>query len=893
NDGVYETLVATTTTNAAGMYVFDGLTPDDYRVVVNATLVSGAYVGSAPTGYTLNSSGDPDGTADNAHVVVVGPGDVYVNADFGYTPQANITASIGDRVWLDADVDGVQDAGEPGLAGITVALIRDTNSNGLWNTGEVIIATTVTDANGNYLFPGIPVADGTGADDYLVWVNDIANLTRNLTPTYDSNGIASADISSVINLAPAGNLVQDFGYAPYGQSAGEGLIGDTVFLDRDGDFTADAGEGLAGVTVGLYVAGADGVPNTVDDLLFAQTTTDANGTYWFPGLNSSGTFTVVVNSSTLPGGGAGLTATTDPQGPFDGRAIVTLNPAAPINLDQDFGYTPVIASQIQGTIWADANSNGVLNGATETNRFSGVTVQLRSSSGAVVATTTTDAAGFYSFTGLPAGTYTVDVTDTANVLDGAWHTLGSAGAAGNSQTDPYSVSVAAGATGVVDFGYYKQLAALGDLVWVDWNGDGGQNDGGGTGRSGVTVTLTVTYPSGDITTLTRITDSSGLYSFAGLLADESYDGVGGGEPTFVVSRSTPTGFTSSPVHAGGFTAATDSDSALGQSVNLSRGAADATIDFGLTPNPVIAIETYVNTYDADTTGAQPTIAPGAAVSFRYEVTNPGAVPLTNVVVSDNNGAAADITLTLLSSGNGDSVLDPGETWVYTASSTSAGGQYTAVGSVTAVPTAPFAGLGNPAPASDPVNYAGGRNAAILGPERTNCAASNTKIVDLSTGEVLFSLTAYEPAFVGGMSLATGPLDFRFDGDEIVTAPGPGRAPEIRVFSQTGTATNATTGATVPITSFMAYASTFTSGVELAVGDINNDGVPDIVARHDGADHLRRVLSLLRDRAGHRVDVHRRRQREDGSSEFGRHSRNHRLAGTERGVEDRSLASQRR
>ncbi|HND56436.1 MAG TPA: VCBS repeat-containing protein, partial [Pirellulaceae bacterium] len=158
------------------------------------------------------------------------------------------------------------------------------------------------------------------------------------------------------------------------------------------------------------------------------------------------------------------------------------------------------------------------------------------------------------------------------------------------------------------------------------------------------------------------------------------------------------------------------------------------------------------------------------------------------------------------------------------------GQYTAVGSVTATPTAPFAGLGNPAPASDPVNYAGGRNAAILGPERTNCAASNTKIVDLSTGEVLFSLTAYEPAFVGGMSLATAPLDTRpaNDGDEIITAPGPGRAPEIRVFSQTGTATNATTGATVPITSFMAYASTFTSGVEVAAGDINNDGVPDIV-----------------------------------------------------------------
>ena len=32
------------------------------------------------------------------------------------------TGAIGDRVWIDADGDGVQDPGEAGLAGVTVQL---------------------------------------------------------------------------------------------------------------------------------------------------------------------------------------------------------------------------------------------------------------------------------------------------------------------------------------------------------------------------------------------------------------------------------------------------------------------------------------------------------------------------------------------------------------------------------------------------------------------------------------------------------------------------------------------------------------------------------------------------------------------------------------------------
>ncbi|MEL7239251.1 MAG: SdrD B-like domain-containing protein, partial [Planctomycetota bacterium] len=58
-------------------------------------------------------------------------------------------AVIGDSVFIDRDRDGQQDAGEPGLPGVTVNLWIDNDADG---TPDEIVATTTSDANGNYLF---------------------------------------------------------------------------------------------------------------------------------------------------------------------------------------------------------------------------------------------------------------------------------------------------------------------------------------------------------------------------------------------------------------------------------------------------------------------------------------------------------------------------------------------------------------------------------------------------------------------------------------------------------------------------------------------------------------------------------------------------------------------
>ena len=500
--------------------------------------------------------------------MVLGPGDVYVNADFGYQPTGT-SSDIGDTVWFDANANGVQNAGENGIPGVTVALIRD-DGDGVYEPGiDPIIATDITDENGLYLFPGLP------AGIYYVRITDTENVLGELAPTYDADG-GKDERSKVTINGIADNLLQDFGYAPPGQAPGEGLIGDTVWLDRDGDSAYDPGEGLEGVRVTLTEPGADGVLGTADDT-DRDTFTDENGNYSFGKLQPTSSYRVTVNTNTLP---TGVTNTVDPDGGANSTSVVTLTPAAPINLNQDFAYRDTSSpNTVGGTLWEDRNADGTLDGG-EAARFAGVTVVLKRANGSIIATTTTDSNGDYLFSGLPDGTYTIDVIDDGNALNGYWKSNGlNPGANNNSQVDPYTVAVSNGQTNLTgDFGYYIDPAALGNWVWHDLNNNGIQ-DAGEPGIAGVRVALTITYPNGQITTLYTLTDANGYYEFGNLLLDEDYNGIGAGEPTFSIAVvSPPAGYAPGLINQGG-NPAVDSNNHSGAPATTTQGSTNDTYDF--------------------------------------------------------------------------------------------------------------------------------------------------------------------------------------------------------------------------------------------------------------------------------------------------------------------------
>ncbi|NNF01492.1 MAG: T9SS type A sorting domain-containing protein, partial [Bacteroidia bacterium] len=164
-------VIATDTTDANGLYLFDFLPPATYTVnVVDATV---------PAGKDLTTNNDPT-------TVNLGPGENRLDVDFGYM----YNGTIGDYVWCDENLDGIQDASEPAIAGVVLELL-DAQGN--------VIATDTTDANGLYLFTDL------GPGQYTVNVVDATTpVGKELTTNNDP---------LVVNLGPGENFLDaDFGY---------------------------------------------------------------------------------------------------------------------------------------------------------------------------------------------------------------------------------------------------------------------------------------------------------------------------------------------------------------------------------------------------------------------------------------------------------------------------------------------------------------------------------------------------------------------------------------------------------------------------------------------------------------------------------------------------------
>ena len=91
----------------------------------------------------------PPINSPNTADLTLGVNESNLEVDFGYNGGAE--GRIGDRIWFDANSDGVQDdpAQEPGIAS---ALIRIDGNVG----GNPYVNFDFTDQNGNYLFTNLP-----------------------------------------------------------------------------------------------------------------------------------------------------------------------------------------------------------------------------------------------------------------------------------------------------------------------------------------------------------------------------------------------------------------------------------------------------------------------------------------------------------------------------------------------------------------------------------------------------------------------------------------------------------------------------------------------------------------------------------------------------------------
>lgn len=186
------------------------------------------------------------------------------------------TGSMGDTVWYDVDGDGVQDTGEPGIAGVTVTATTTDPTTGAPRT-----FTVITDAAGQWLLTGLP--PGT----YTV---TLSNVDPDFFVTYDLDGVASPSTTAVTLVDGQPRLDVDFGYTVVFS------VGDFVWLDVNGD--------------GVYEPGDVPVPDQTAVELWsaagtkvAQTIT-LSGVYLFTGL-PAGDYRVIIPATALTGPLAG------------------------------------------------------------------------------------------------------------------------------------------------------------------------------------------------------------------------------------------------------------------------------------------------------------------------------------------------------------------------------------------------------------------------------------------------------------------------------------------------------------------------------------------------------------------------------------------------------------
>jgi protocatechuate 3,4-dioxygenase beta subunit len=190
--------------------------------------------------------------------------------------------------------------------------------------------------------------------------------------------------------------------------------------------------------------------------------------------------------------------------------------------NQEVVYGNFMPGKISGYKYEDVDGDGVYDAGEP--GAEGVTIEINgvTTLGDIVSDlTTTDSNGYFEFTGLIPGSYTV-----SEVVPEGW--------VASTPTSSGSIDILSG--DAVDLGYVfgnYMPAMVSGYKYHDLNGNG-VHDEGEPGLAGVVVTLDGTEFDGDLVSITDVTDESGEFSFSGLAPGE-----------YTITETVPAGYVAS------------------------------------------------------------------------------------------------------------------------------------------------------------------------------------------------------------------------------------------------------------------------------------------------------------------------------------------------------------
>lgn len=366
--------------------------------------------------------------------------------------EATAPIEIGNYVWLDEDSNGIQDAGETGVAEVTLNLYSAGPDGNFGTNDDVLLATAVTDANGEYFFSSRAATSTTSRifnlalmpdTDYQIRVPDQAALASLsfTTPFADAsaNGTArdsNADVGGTMAVHTPALGVADHTYDVGLVTGGiivpppppppivlPAAVSGFVFRDNcpvNGllEPTANGERGLAGVQITLTGLTAVGT-------VTLTTTTDANGAYSFNNL-SPGDYTITETQPLNFYDGLDTIGSLSGNSPANDTLTVTL---AANDAGTDYNFAEIAPVSVFGYVYNDLNQShsrdtgdtGIPNVriAISGTAFGGTAMARPLVAADVLGglSTLTDVNGRWEFPSLPPGIYSVTEAQPSGYID--------------------------------------------------------------------------------------------------------------------------------------------------------------------------------------------------------------------------------------------------------------------------------------------------------------------------------------------------------------------------------------------------------------------------------------------------------------------------------------------
>ena len=481
-----------------GKYYIKILYPEIYEPSISG-------VGDESTDCDITSANG----ANTTDYFYIKPGRSNRDIDFGLKYKRAAASGL---VWLDANEDGIYQEYEKGVNGVRV---------NIYNRDNILVDSTIT--------TGVNGVDGIYDFDNLkrgyYYIEFLPGEEYKFTKgnTGDDDNVDS-DVEETLGFT-TGEFFLNHGEVKSNIFAGlilkkDNYLGDYVWLDKDKDGVQDKNEqGINFVRVQLY--NKDTVLQKMT-LTFNNPLTGKPGYYKFKDIPEGRYFIRFVAdwgySFTKPGIGAdSLDSDVIDQHGYTGMFYVGEDTKRD---DIDAGMTFDSLGSIGDFVWEDINFNGIQD-AGEPGINNILLILFKKDGGALKTCYTRDDGngrkGYYKFDYLPVGEYFIKV-----VLPADYHPTRLALVSDSLRDSDFSDIFGEGFSGIIkvgvqerrkdiDFGLVRK-ATIGDLVWLDVDGDGIQ-DGEEPGVENIGLRL---YSLDGSSSPVIYTDENGSYRFSNI-----------------------------------------------------------------------------------------------------------------------------------------------------------------------------------------------------------------------------------------------------------------------------------------------------------------------------------------------------------------------------------------